>query len=111
LYPDSEIRERFSEIFIEFGIKIQQHVGETVGTPIKPDNARRTINNEDKLRNKALNSIKLSNSEEMATENYEEINSKVIKSKINIIILKNILERYQLLFNTFYETHMDEVER
>jgi hypothetical protein len=42
--------------------------------------------------------------------NYEEINRKVIKLVINVILLRNMLERYQLLFNILFETCMDDVE-
>lgn len=53
-----------------------------------------------------MNAINLSNKEEIIAEKYEEINNKVIKSEINVKILRNMLERYQILFNTFYDTQI-----
>jgi hypothetical protein len=49
-----------------------------------------------------LNTIRLSNGEEIITVNYEENIRNVIKSEMNAIVLRNILEQYQLLFNIFY---------
>jgi hypothetical protein len=48
-----------------------------------------------------LNTIRLSNGEEIITENYEEIIRNVIKSEMNAIVLRNILEQYQLLLDIF----------
>jgi hypothetical protein len=62
---------------------------------------------EKKMKNKALNIIRLSIDEEIVTENYVEINSNVIKSENNIIILRNMLELCQILQHAFCE--FDEI--
>jgi hypothetical protein len=59
--------------------KLQKHIGESAGKIIKVDDARQTLVNESKLRAKALNSIKLSNCEEIITDNFEVINSQESK--------------------------------
>jgi hypothetical protein len=44
LCPDSEMDEWFLKVFIELVTKkLQKHIGKTVGTPLKPGKARRTI--------------------------------------------------------------------
>jgi hypothetical protein len=60
------------------------------------------------LKNRTLNTIKLSNGEEIITEKFEEINSNVIKSEVNVIILRNMLEQYQNLCHTLYESTPNE---
>jgi hypothetical protein len=101
LYPDCEIDQRFLEVFVEFvPKKAHKHIDETFGTKIKSGNAKATFVDENKLRNRTLNTIKLSNGEEIVTEDFEEINRNVIRSEINIITLRNMLVLYQVLFRT-----------
>jgi hypothetical protein len=50
------------------------------------------MQDENKLKNRTLNIIKLSNSEKIVTEKNEEINRNVSKSEVNAIILRNILD-------------------
>jgi hypothetical protein len=71
-----------------------------MGKVIKPGNAKKTFGSEGKLRNKELNSIRLANGEEIATDNFEEINSQVIKAEVNVITLRNLVERYQILYRS-----------
>jgi hypothetical protein len=69
LYPDNQLDEEFQEVFIELVTKrLQRHIGESVGKIIKPENEKQTFVSESKSRAKALNSIKLSNGEEIITE-------------------------------------------
>jgi hypothetical protein len=96
-------------IFIEFAMdKLQKHIGGIVGNKIKPGDARKIMMDEKKMKNKALNIIRLSIGEEIITENYAKINSKVIKSENNVIISRNLLKQYQILYHTFYKSN--EVE-
>jgi hypothetical protein len=68
LCPNCELDEKYMEVFIEFITKKPQiHIGETVCSKIKPDNVRRTMQDENKLKNRTLNTIKLSNGEEIIT--------------------------------------------
>jgi hypothetical protein len=67
-----------------------------------------TFVSENKLRSKALNSIKLPNGEEIITENFEEINSKVIRAELNVITLRNLIAQYQTLYRTFSGPEVEE---
>jgi hypothetical protein len=100
LYPDNGLDERLQEVFIELTTKkLQKHIGETVGKIIKPENAKLTFADENKMRNHALNAVKLANGEEIVTENFEEMKN-VIKAEINVIILRNLIEQCQVLYIT-----------
>jgi hypothetical protein len=67
-YPDNELDDRLQDVFVELVTKkLQKQIGKTVGKIIKPGNAKKTFVDENKLRSKALNSIKLSNGEEIIT--------------------------------------------
>jgi hypothetical protein len=57
------------------------------------------------MRTRALHSMKLANGEEIATENYEEINRNVIKAEINVITLRNMIEQYQVLYRTIFNLY------
>jgi hypothetical protein len=72
LYQDNELDEKFQEVFIELVTKkLQRQIGKLICKVIKTNNTKRTFVSESKLRSKALNSIKLSNGEEIITENCE----------------------------------------
>jgi hypothetical protein len=53
---------------------------------------KKTFVNENKLRSKALNTIKLANG--------EEINRSVIRAELNVITLRNLTKQYQTLYRT-----------
>jgi hypothetical protein len=54
--------ELYMETFVEFVTKIlQRHVGEAYGKIVKVNNSRRTIPDELKKNNKAINAVRLSN--------------------------------------------------
>jgi hypothetical protein len=80
--------------------KFQKQIGKTVGKIIKPGNAKKTFVDENKLRSKGLNSIKLANGEEIITENFEEINRNVIRAELNVIVLRNLIKQFQTLYRT-----------
>jgi hypothetical protein len=62
------------EVFSEFvSKKPRAHIGETVDSKIKPDNTRRTIQDEDNFKNRALYSIKLGNSEEIVLKKSKKL--------------------------------------
>jgi ATP-dependent exoDNAse (exonuclease V) alpha subunit len=46
---------------------------------------------------------KSENGEEIVTKNYAEIYTKVIKAKMNAIVLRNMIEQYQVLHNALFE--------
>jgi hypothetical protein len=70
------------EVFIMFvAKKLQTHIGKMACYKIKPGTMRRTIQDENKLKKRSLNTIKLSIGEEIITEKLEEINSNLIKSE------------------------------
>jgi hypothetical protein len=51
LYTDSEVDERFLEIFVKYISKrLQFHIGDKIGNVKKPNNKRRTLNDENKAR-------------------------------------------------------------
>jgi hypothetical protein len=103
LYPNCALNERFMEVFIEFVTKkMQIHIEEIVGTKITPGNNKRTFPDENKRRNKMVNRIKLSNDEEIITENYSKINNKVIKAEMNAIVLRNMFEQFQILLRALF---------
>jgi hypothetical protein len=66
VYADSlcsgcEEVELFMEVFIEFLTKsFQRHIGEAYGKKIEVNNRKRTIPDENKKRNKAINVVRLS---------------------------------------------------
>jgi hypothetical protein len=83
LCPGCEEDELFMEVFIEFVAKsLQRHVGEAYGKKVELENRKRTIPDENKMRNKTINVIRLSNGKKIRTENVAEINSNVIKQKL-----------------------------
>jgi hypothetical protein len=46
--------------------------------------------------------IRLSNGEEIRTENAAEINSNVIKAEIKAIMVRYLIEQYRIYYRTFY---------
>jgi hypothetical protein len=112
LYPDNDLDEEYQEVFIELATKkLQWQISENIGKVIKPGNARQTLISEPKARAKALNTIKLSNGEEIITENYEEMNKIVIKAEMDIIILRNVVENYQSFARSFEKHDDDELPK
>jgi hypothetical protein len=74
LCPNCELDEKYMEVFIEFVIKkLWMPIGEKVGSKIKPGNARKTVQDKNKLKNRTLNIIKLSNGEETVTGKFSRI--------------------------------------
>jgi hypothetical protein len=110
LYPDNKLDEEYQETFVELITKrLQRQISENNGKVIKPGNAKQTLISESKSRAKALNTIKLSNGEEIVTENYEEMNKQVIKAEMNIIVMRNVVENYQSLARSFTKHDDDEL--
>jgi hypothetical protein len=110
LCPGCEEDELFMETFIEFVMmKLQYHIGQKVGKVVKPGNKRRTLIDENKLRNKARNLVRLQNGEEIETDNAQELNSKVIRAELSAIILRGVVENYQTLFGSF-STNVENAE-
>jgi hypothetical protein len=108
------------ETFIEFVTKkLQNHISQKVGKVDKHGNKRRTLIDENKLRNKASNLVRLQNGEEIETDNAQELNSKVIKAEMSALMLRGVVENYQTLFSSFScsddenikECNMDRVKR
>jgi hypothetical protein len=61
-----EEEELYLEVFVEFVTKtLQIHIGEAYGKKVEAINSRRTIQDENKLRNYAINVIRLSNGKEI----------------------------------------------
>jgi hypothetical protein len=59
LCTDCELEEMFKETFKEYLTKrFQRHIREAVRTKIKPGNCIRTIPDENRLRNKSVNTVK-----------------------------------------------------
>jgi hypothetical protein len=82
------------ETFIEFVMKkLQTHIGQSFGKVAKPENKRITRMDENRLRNKANNLVRLHNREEIKRENAEELNSNVIKAEMNSIILRSLTDQ------------------
>jgi hypothetical protein len=101
------------EIFIEYITKrIQNHIGQSIGKIVKTGNRRLTILDEHKLKNKANNVIRLSNGEEIRTENVEEINSNVIKAEMSAVMLRSVTGQYQVFYDTFVnQSSNDEIDQ
>jgi hypothetical protein len=55
--------------------------------------------------NQALDIMRLANGEEIVTENFEEINKNVVKANINVITLRNMIEQYQVLYRTIFDSY------
>jgi hypothetical protein len=70
---------------------------------IKPDNPKETFIDENKMRNRALNAMKLANGEEIVKENFEEINKNIIKAEVDVITLRNMIKQYQVLYRTIFD--------
>jgi hypothetical protein len=70
---------------------------------IKPGNLKKIFIDENKMRNQALNAMKLANGEEIVTKNFEEINKNVVKAEVDIITLRNMIEQYQILYRTSFD--------
>jgi hypothetical protein len=47
----------------------------------------------------------LANGEEIVTENFEKINKNVVKAEINVITLRNLIEQYQVLYRTIFNSN------
>jgi hypothetical protein len=106
LYPDNELDDRFQEVFIELVMKkLQKYIEETVEKVIKPGNSKTIFVDENKMRNRALNTMKLVNGEEIVAENFEEINRNVVKAEINVITFRNMIEQYQVLYRTIFDPY------
>jgi ribosomal protein S8 len=114
-----EENELFMETFVDFVTKkLQNHIGQKVGKIIKPNNRKKTLIDENKLRNKARILVRLPNGEEIETDNAQELNSKVIEAEMNALVLRGVIEKYQTLFSSFKtkasiieEVDMDRVIR
>jgi hypothetical protein len=96
--------EMYLETFVEFVTKVlQRHIGEAYGKTVIVRNSRRTIPDENKLRNKAINVIRLSNGKEIRTENITEINTNVIKAEMSAISIRAVIENYKMLYRSIFE--------
>jgi hypothetical protein len=96
-------------VFVEFVTKTsQRHIGKAYGKKVEVRNSRRTIPDENKMRNKAINVIRLSNGKEIRTENIAEINSNVIKAEMCAMNIRSVIENYKLLNRTFAFEKEDE---
>jgi hypothetical protein len=102
LCPGCEEDELFMETFIDFVTKkLQKHIGQRVGKVVKPKNRKKTLIDENKMRNKARNLVRLQNGEEIETDNAQELNSKVIEAEMNALVLRSTIEGYQTLSGSF----------
>jgi hypothetical protein len=62
LYSDNDLDNRFQEVFIELITKrLQKHIGEAIGKVNKQGNSTKAFIDENKMRNRALNAMKLAN--------------------------------------------------
>jgi hypothetical protein len=103
--------ELYLKIFVEFVTKVlQRHIGEAYGKKVEARNSRRTIPDENKLRNKAINVIRLSNGKEIRTENVAEINSNAIKAEMNAMHLRAVIEHYKLFCRTFITKDDEKID-
>jgi hypothetical protein len=104
--------EMYMETFVEFVTKVlQRHVGEAYGKMVVVRNSRRTIPDENKLRNKAINVVRLSNGKEIRTENVAEINSNVIKAEMSAISIRAVIENYKIYLDQFMKLNLVVIMR
>jgi hypothetical protein len=83
--------------------RLQKHIREAIGKVIKPDNSKKIFIDKNKMRNRALNAMKLANGEEIVTKNFGEINKNVVKAEVDVITLRNMIEQSQVLYRTIFD--------